>query len=140
MGAVIRGRDREFPVKGDSWYLVVYFNESLQYLSIPSSSEKDLERLALVRFLFELSGVPHIILGIAREGVYELGERFFERLKEEHGIDPSSRAEKDALSLISELEKMEEFYMRLGFLEDLEEVMEMRNSAMELLEKLKRGK
>lgn len=46
-GAVIRAGDQEFPIRRDSWYLVVYFNESLQYLSIPSSSEKDLERLAL---------------------------------------------------------------------------------------------
>ncbi len=32
---------------------------------------------------------------------------------------------------------MEEFYTRLGFLEDLEEVMDMRRAAREFLEKLK---
>ncbi|BAD85009.1 hypothetical protein TK0820 [Thermococcus kodakarensis KOD1] len=93
-----------------------------------------------MRFLFELSDVPHIVFGMAREGVYELGEKFFERLKEEHGIDSRSSTEKDALTLLNELEKMEAFYTGLGFLEDLEEVMDIRKAAMELLEKLKNGK
>lgn len=137
MGAVIKGKDWEFPIGLNSWYLVVYFDEGIQHVSIPSSNRRNLERLALLKFLFELSDVPHIIFGMAREGVYELDKEFFERLKEEHGIDPRSRAEKDTLSLIGELEKMEEFYKRLGFLEDLEEVMDIRKAAMELIEKLK---
>ncbi|WP_048147783.1 hypothetical protein [Palaeococcus ferrophilus] len=138
MGAVIKGKEREFSIRPDSWYLVIYFNEGLQYLPIPSSRERDLERLALLAFLFELSKVPYIVFGVTKEGVYELGREFFERLRKEYDIDPRARAKRDALSLLNELERMEEFYTRLGFLEDLEEIMDIKKTTEELLEKLKK--
>ncbi|MBP1912628.1 hypothetical protein [Thermococcus stetteri] len=136
MGAVKKGEDRSFPIRPDSWYLVVYFDEGIHYLSIPSSSRRNLERLVQLLFVLKLSERPYRVFGIAREGVYELGEEFIERVENELGASLKERMEKDATSLLRDLEKMEEFYSKLGFIEDLEEVEELKEVYKNFLKKI----
>ena len=140
MGAVKRGQEGSFPLRPDSWYLVVYFDGDVRYVSIPSSNRDDLERLLRLLFGFELSGVPYRVFGVSREGVFELGRGFLERLERELGVDLREKAERDVEELLDELERMGEFYARLGFVEDLEEVAEMRKTYSEYLKKLREPK
>ncbi|WP_010479758.1 hypothetical protein [Thermococcus zilligii] len=140
MAAVKKNREGDFPLRPDSWYLVVYYDGDIRYLSIPSSNKTDLERLLILVFGFEISGLPHRVFGVSREGVFELGRGFFERLEKEMGIDLRKKAERDVEELLDELGRMEKLYARLGFVEDLEEVAEMKDAYGEYLKKLREAK
>lgn len=136
MGRVRKEKAEMFLLSPESWYLVVYFNEKLEYLYIPSSNKPDLERLGYLLAAFKLFNIPYLLFGVHGEDIFELGDDFEERLKEEFGVNIDENVlAKEFKSSLRSIENLKTFYEKLGFFEDLEELEDLRRLYEEYLKK-----
>ncbi|WP_175059422.1 hypothetical protein [Thermococcus sp. 2319x1] len=138
MGRVRKEKAEMFPLSPESWYLVVYFNDKLEYLYVPSSNKSDLEKLGYILTVFKLFSIPYLLFGIHKGDIFELGHDFEERLKEEFGVDIDEKAlTREFKNSLRSIENLKTFYEKLGFFEDLEELEDLRRLYEEYLKKKK---
>lgn len=135
MGRVRKEKAESFPLSPESWYLLVYFNEKLEYLYVSSSNKSDLKRLGYLLAAFKLLDIPYLLFGIHGKDVFELGDDFEERLMRE-GVNVNEKAlAEEFRSSLRNIESLRTFYEKLGFFEDIEELENLKRLYEKYLKK-----